>query len=606
MGAPMTQEELAAFNARFGLNQPMGAPAPIVSPVPFAPPTATPMETLKPTVAETAAMPQSAGLQLPAGIGAASASAPSMFTPAPGTTLDLSPLEPFGPKPKAPPGPPPLPGGPSATSGPMQLSYPPVRTIPAGYQPASRVTEGQHTIPSEAKFDQTAGLTQQQDAANVRGDAEQQGARKEMAVLDALAGQQSDFEAAQASAQARRGAAMQAAQDRYDVAVKQAAEQADVDPGRFWANRGAGPQMMAIIGVALGATAAALTGGQNTAASLVENAIDRDLQAQRDNIAKAQGNVGAAKGVLAEMRAQFGDERQAELAAKDAMLATTATKLQAIAAETKREDARARTLDLLGQIQEKRGLLRQSWAATEEGNVRVSERWVPAQTVGGPPKAGPVDSKLFVPTGANGEGYVAKTEKEAEQGRALQQARQNLTPILQRLKELRAKTNPAERGVNKYGVWSTEDMDRIESLQNQADLQIKNLEQAGAMDKGMQELAGPIRGKWTTIQGNPEAAADEFMQAIDRKVESHERAQGGQGARQVIAQDAQGNMVATPLGQGTFAAPRANMPAGFKPVGGPALGPNYQTPQKGQPAYDADAVQQRLDARHKAGKGRGR
>jgi hypothetical protein len=104
-------------------------------------------------------------------------------------------------------------------------------------------------------------------------------------------------------------------------------------------------------------------------------------------------------------------------------------------------------------------------------------------------------------------------------------------------------------------------MARIESLQAQAALQLKNLEQGGALDKGMQEIASDVTGKWTGIGGAPEAAADSLIQSINRKAEAHARSQGGQGARQELHVDpTTGRLYTAARGQATFASPRAGMP----------------------------------------------
>lgn len=589
MGAPLSADELARFQAQFGLNQPMGPAAPIVSPAPMTPPTATPLADLKPNLAEGQAMPQSLGLQLPGGVGGGSA---PVFTPAPGTTLDLTPLEPFAPKPKAPAGPP-APPPPSMSGGmaPMQLSYPPVRTVPGGYQPAARITEGAHQIPTEAKFDQMAGLTTQQDAVGVRGDAEQAGARKEFETLNALADRQNDFEAAQASAEARRAAAMQSAQSRYDVAVQKAAEQADVDPGRFWAERGAGVQLMAAIGVALGAAGAALTGGQNSAAQIVEAAIDRDLQAQRDNVAKAQGNVGAAKGVLAEMRGQFGDERQAELAAKDAMLATTATKLQAIAAETKSEDARARALDLYGQLQEKRGLLRQSWSATEEGNVKVSERYVPEHTVGGPPKGTPASDatdKRMV-TMPDGTRYQMADDQDGTKARERVEAVGNLERIAAQLNKLRDDASTYIPGTENYA--------EAKRLGGQYMLAVKKSETLGTLDNGVTKFTEDTFGDPTGIFSRAGLRALGYAKDARENLNAFVKANGARVVKEDYGRDENGNVVPVQAFKAQSAA-NAIMPEGFRTAGGaPVARPKMPPIQQ----FDPDAVQLKLDARR--GKG---
>lgn len=106
-------------------------------------------------------------------------------------------------------------------------------------------------------------------------------------------------------------------------------EQPDVDPNRFWADKGAGFKVLAVLqGVLSGFV------GQD-ATKILRDAIQTDIEAQRANIGKRESEVGAAVDAgnqahqtYREIMAEVGDQRQADLmyetarleAARDAFL----------------------------------------------------------------------------------------------------------------------------------------------------------------------------------------------------------------------------------------------------------------------------------------------
>lgn len=61
-----------------------------------------------------------------------------------------------------------------------------------------------------------------------------------------------------------------------------------VDPDHFFKERGTGARVLAGISMALGAFGSALTGGPNMAMQIIHGAIDRDIDAQKHEIAKAK------------------------------------------------------------------------------------------------------------------------------------------------------------------------------------------------------------------------------------------------------------------------------------------------------------------------------
>ncbi len=110
--------------------------------------------------------------------------------------------------------------------------------------------------------------------------------------------------------------AMRVAQQRYDTAVRRLQE-SNVDPDRYWANRGgAVGRIGGAIAVALGAAGAAMTGGPNTALAIIQNEINQDIEAQRAGMERDAQGVQAARSFLDLTRAEFSDRAAAEDAAR--------------------------------------------------------------------------------------------------------------------------------------------------------------------------------------------------------------------------------------------------------------------------------------------------
>jgi len=463
-------------------------------------------------------------------------------------------------------------------SQPMQLQMPAMAKptyVPGGWTPHSRT--GKFEPSGDTRGVVESGFENEKQANETATSVQAQAAND---VYGALNDQQVGIEMAEAERLRRESDRQQVGRDavgRLQDLTREVNDASNIDPGRLWNDKGTLAKVVGAIGVALGGFVAARTGGPNTAMEAIDRAIDRDIDAQKARLSAARGKLSEQRGIIGAMREQFGDERTADAAARHIYLDNAGMQVRKIIAGSQSKEIQARGQAMLADIDKRLGLYRTQ--VEKEAQGQLTERYRPGGYVGGAASgsASTVDSKLYVPTGGDGKGYVARTEKEAVEGRALQDARQNLVPLLEKLKAKRGSTNWAERGLR--GVYETEDVAELKSLQAQATLQLKNLEQAGALDKGMQEIAGQILGDWTSMQGHPEKAADSLIGAINNKITSHERAQAAQGAQQSVAVDAQGN--ATPIiqGQTTTAGPRAEMPAGFAPVGGNAQ-PTYMSPQK--------------------------
>lgn len=105
----------------------------------------------------------------------------------------------------------------------------------------------------------------------------------------------------------------------YDAALRSYREIGSVDPGRVWkdseGNKNTAKVIMAALAAGLGAFASGINGGPNYALDIINDAIARDIDAQRDAIGKARSDVDVAGLELSTARQMFDDERSQLLAA---------------------------------------------------------------------------------------------------------------------------------------------------------------------------------------------------------------------------------------------------------------------------------------------------
>jgi hypothetical protein len=130
-----------------------------------------------------------------------------------------------------------------------------------------------------------------------------------------------------------------------------------IDPNRLWHNASTGSKIMASIGMMLSGAGAGAARQSNMAAQVIENAIDRDVQAQKNDQEKAHS--------LWQMNRQaLHTDLEADLATKNQMynalkyqLAATAAKFQGPQAMARAQAANALIDQQIGQIQFQRSMM---------------------------------------------------------------------------------------------------------------------------------------------------------------------------------------------------------------------------------------------------------
>lgn len=193
-------------------------------------------------------------------------------------------------------------------------------------------------------------FAKKQEALEMASSAGQAAAEAEASYLgtlqDNLANQQKQNQVREVARQKQ----MEEQGQKLEQAVG-AFESAKVDPKRMWASMQNGQKALTGVAMALGAFGAAYNGGNNQAATLIRKAVDDDIQLQKAEIQKLGDVVTAKRSVLQDMRALFDDERQAESAAKLAMINQAEIGLKQMAAQYKSPQIQANAMTALADLE---------------------------------------------------------------------------------------------------------------------------------------------------------------------------------------------------------------------------------------------------------------
>lgn len=123
---------------------------------------------------------------------------------------------------------------------------------------------------------------------------------------------------------------------------------ATIDPNRFWANKSTGDKIMAGIGIFLGGLG---RNGGNDALQIVQNAINRDIDAQKTQLQSKSTAISMQNNIYSNMLNQFQDERAAEQATRLSMLNIAEMKLKQVAAANQGPMVQAKAQQAIGQLQ---------------------------------------------------------------------------------------------------------------------------------------------------------------------------------------------------------------------------------------------------------------
>lgn len=172
---------------------------------------------------------------------------------------------------------------------------------------------------------------------------------------------------------------------------QKAADNATVDPGRFFANKGTLAQVGAAFAVAMGAYSSAMTGQKNYALDIVNDAIDKDIMAQKEAKAGANDAVKRGQAEFENARQIYGDEALAKESIHIQKLTAVAANWEARAAKFGSEEQRVKGLEKANEIREDANARKIKFAEMAADKVKTSAGVAMAPTV---PKS-MMDEKLI-------------------------------------------------------------------------------------------------------------------------------------------------------------------------------------------------------------------
>lgn len=491
---------------------------------------------------------------------------------------------------------------PASTAGPMSVQPPPgapphappgAGAMPMGPQIMRTPGRAAHEMavegPTQARLHAGAFDVQRMGAESLRDQS------KTMALNDAIAASVRRDDAAQRMADAEAGRQKyldDARRLEQDIGRDVQALAKGPEP----VVQGGGEKALAGIAVALGAFGAGLTGGQNYAMQIVRGKMDDAIAQKRAEWEAKRTQVGAKQTAFDNLVRQYGMSGAEEMwrSAMAQKIASEAEEYAASRGIPAADAAYTKTLSDLGamQLEHQAGAIKYVQAqgggmqvfdpeigvpvgVKEYGKYRMGRAADEGKIAATAEAKGADDrSNLFVATGAGGEGFLARTEKEAIAGRGLIQAKEEIIPMLRQLKDLRSEIGLGSKLVGKVGI-DTEAVQRLQALASDAILQARALSASspGALDEGLlnnmnSQLGDPQRvTELFRTEGAFGKVIDDMIGRIEKRADAL-TASGAQMARQQVARDRFGNVTTRPQGTYETGSPTPSMPQTFTPIGG--------------------------------------
>ncbi|MCL2724776.1 MAG: hypothetical protein FWD69_10105 [Polyangiaceae bacterium] len=222
-------------------------------------------------------------------------------------------------------------------------------------------------------------------ASQLESDAESQ-----MAQADVIASAKAQAVSSQITQ--KRNAYIQQEQGRFEQLANDA--NAKIDPNAYWKEQGGAAKVLAALAIGLGQFGASLTGGQNAALSIVNRAVDANIDAQKANIAKARNAYDLRTNLYAQNLAAFGDPERAAAATRAQYLDNAKVQLGALYAQSRNAKNQAAYQTMLASIDDERAKAADNFAQLthDKATVDMAERY------GVPGTGGKDRSTSYVPT----------------------------------------------------------------------------------------------------------------------------------------------------------------------------------------------------------------
>lgn len=305
-----------------------------------------------------------------------------------------------------------------------------------------------------------------------------------------------------------------------------------IDPKRLVYSLDTPTRLTGILGSAIFGFLNAQAGQQgNAMIEQFDREVDRDIDAQKANLAQKNTNYGFKRGLYGDMLTRFGDERQAELAAKMGIRENYANYLEGVAAGAAVPETKARTMMAAGQLR--------AANAADRGKLLDLPSFSPGGIVGfGGAGGGGGGSG----SGAHSKegGYVADLGINVDNPVLFQEtirkmaAMRQRDALVQRLIELR----------NHYGnfIPGTPEHAQMESLSRAIVLAEKDMNALGQLTESDLKLVSIDPDGGTSWKPGTSARLEETLRQSAQQKEIWRRSLGGVGAQRQIVPGPDGRL----------------------------------------------------------------
>ncbi len=295
-----------------------------------------------------------------------------------------------------------------------------------------------------------------------------------------------------------------------------------VDPGRFWATRSTGQKISGIIGMALGALG---TGpdGVNRAAMMLNQAIDRDIDAQKSEhdlrLRKGQASVNAATSAYGLHRQAIQDDVAARAAAKATLDDLSIAKVKQITAAAGGPMAQANGNELIARLEADKATNHQKIAQQTFDN-----------SVKGSLAAAEIEKDRVV-AGAKGNGI---NPAEAKELHAAEASTQNSLDLINKIRGTLKDTNspiPGKTALNQNVGAQAADLD---TTTTSLVLELKNAAKLGAISGTDADLLKSLIGDPKAIftnESTKRAKLDALEGILKRGIQNQRASAMGAQAR---------------------------------------------------------------------------
>jgi hypothetical protein len=256
---------------------------------------------------------------------------------------------------------------------------------PAGMYPHSATTQAHmgRAVPEEAKRAFGAATEMQLAGADQQASADRDYYNHTREAAAAKMRATEDAATEHARVQAERDEMVR--QRLEEIESFNAEAGAQIDPDKYWNDRGALARVIGAIATGLGEVGSKMRGGPNTTANIIEAGINREIQAQLSNRQVAGQKAQRAERLLDLHLDRLGSKDKAIDATKLALYDNVLGQMDQYAAENKMRVSEANLLNVKAGILEKRGELynKMSLQETDDINKQYTEQYRPAQFAGG-------------------------------------------------------------------------------------------------------------------------------------------------------------------------------------------------------------------------------